>query len=136
MVESGLRVGPRMLSTGTILYGAEGDFKAVVNSLDDAREAVARELDLDRALSRVTYTLDGVKNLTQRPVTFAFNGGPGSSSIWLHMGILGPKRTVLADVEFNTQGPFRTVDNDYSILDRADIVRERARALVAEEPSD
>jgi imidazolonepropionase-like amidohydrolase len=42
MVEAGLRVGPRMLSTGTILYGAEGDFKAVVNSYEDAREAVAR----------------------------------------------------------------------------------------------
>ncbi len=43
------------------------------------------------------YTLDGVKNLTQRPVTFAFNGGPGSSSIWLHMGIMGPRRVVVND---------------------------------------
>jgi hypothetical protein len=44
MVAAGLRLGPRMLSTGTILYGAEGDFKAVVNSYEDAREAVARTM--------------------------------------------------------------------------------------------
>jgi len=53
---------------------------------------------------------------------FAYNGGPGSASAWLHMGILGPKRTVLEDLEVNTRGPFRTVDNEFTILDRADLV--------------
>src|SRR5688572_32426175 len=38
------------------------------------------------------YTLDGVKDASRRPITFAFNGGPGSASIWLHMGALGPRR--------------------------------------------
>ena len=57
-----------------------------------------------------------------RPIMFAYNGGPGSASGWLHMGILGPKRTVLKDLASNTVGPFRTVDNDFSILDRADLV--------------
>ena len=57
-----------------------------------------------------------------RPIVFAYNGGPGSASAWLHMGILGPKRTVLEDVESNTRGPFRTVENEFSILDRADLV--------------
>jgi carboxypeptidase C (cathepsin A) len=67
------------------------------------------------------YVKDG-GNPGTRPIVFAYNGGPGSASGWLHMGILGPKRTVLKDLESNTAGPFRTVDNDYSILDRADLV--------------
>ena len=57
-----------------------------------------------------------------RPIVFAYNGGPGSSSAWLHMGIMGPKRTVLKDLEPNTHGPFLTVDNEFTILDQADIV--------------
>jgi carboxypeptidase C (cathepsin A) len=57
-----------------------------------------------------------------RPIVFAYNGGPGSASAWLHMGILGPKRTVLTDVEHNTRGPFRTVDNEFGVLDHADLV--------------
>jgi len=67
------------------------------------------------------YTRDGA-DPASRPIVFAFNGGPGSASAWLHMGILGPRRTELADLESNTRGPFRTVDNEYSILDRADLV--------------
>jgi len=58
----------------------------------------------------------------QRPLLFAYNGGPGSASIWLHMGILGPQRTVLDDVAFTSTGPFRRVDNEYSILAKADLV--------------
>jgi len=57
-----------------------------------------------------------------RPLVFAYNGGPGSASVWLHMGILGPKRTDLKDLDYNTRGPFRTVENEFSILDKADLV--------------
>lgn len=57
-----------------------------------------------------------------RPLLFAYNGGPGSSSIWLHMGILGPRRTALSDVEPATKGPFRILENEFSILDQADLV--------------
>ncbi|MBK6452423.1 MAG: hypothetical protein IPF84_07765 [Proteobacteria bacterium] len=60
------------------------------------------------------YTLDGVKNLTQRPVTFAFNGGPGSSSIWLHMGIMGPRRVVVNDGGYAPPPPSQVVDNPFS----------------------
>ncbi len=67
------------------------------------------------------YTKDGADRVT-RPIVFAYNGGPGSASAWLHMGILGPKRTMLADLDSNTRGPFRTVANEYTILDRADLV--------------
>ncbi|TXS93961.1 carboxypeptidase [Parahaliea maris] len=57
-----------------------------------------------------------------RPVMFAYNGGPGSASMWLHMGILGPQRTVVDDGAFESVGPFRRVNNEFSILDRADLV--------------
>lgn len=67
------------------------------------------------------YTQDGADRTT-RPIVFAYNGGPGSASAWLHMGILGPKRTRLDDLVSNTRGPFRTVQNEYTILDRADLV--------------
>jgi len=69
----------------------------------------------------VAYTRDGVQDLGSRPVTFAYNGGPGSSSIWLHMGAIGPKRVVVNDPDFNETG-FTLVENEYSILDVTDIV--------------
>ena len=68
------------------------------------------------------YTLDGVKNATQRPVTFAFNGGPGSSSIWLHMGIMGPRRVVVNDKGYAPPPPSQIVDNEFSPLDVTDVV--------------
>jgi hypothetical protein len=56
-----------------------------------------------------------------RPILFAYNGGPGSASLWLHMGILGPQRTVVEDTAFTSTGPFKRVNNIYSILDQADV---------------
>jgi carboxypeptidase C (cathepsin A) len=67
------------------------------------------------------YTKDGADRTT-RPIVFAYNGGPGSASAWLHVGVLGPKRTQLVDLESNTRGPFRLIENDATILDRADLV--------------
>lgn len=68
------------------------------------------------------YTRDDVTDLARRPVMFAFNGGPGSSSIWLHMGILGPRRVAVADPGFAPPPPADVVDNEFSILDVADLV--------------
>jgi carboxypeptidase C (cathepsin A) len=68
------------------------------------------------------YTRRDVKDPGQRPVMFAFNGGPGSSSLWLHMGALGPKRVLVADPGPTPPAPFRTVDNEYGVLDRTDLV--------------
>jgi carboxypeptidase C (cathepsin A) len=67
-----------------------------------------------------SYTKVG--NEKNRPIMFAYNGGPGSSSFWLHMGILGPKRIVVDDPNFNKAAPYEIVNNDYSILDMADLV--------------
>ncbi|HZR59055.1 MAG TPA: hypothetical protein VFA74_19465, partial [Terriglobales bacterium] len=69
----------------------------------------------------VAYTLDG-ENVSKRPVTFAFNGGPGSASIWLHMGALGPKRVVLQPNGFMPRAPYRMEDNPYTLLDKSDLV--------------
>lgn len=69
----------------------------------------------------VAYTRDGFTP-DSRPVVFAFNGGPGSSSVWLHLGLLGPKRVSLDDEGNPPAPPGRLVDNEASILDVADIV--------------
>jgi carboxypeptidase C (cathepsin A) len=69
----------------------------------------------------VAYTLDG-QETSKRPLTFAFNGGPGSSSIWLHMGALGPKRVVLQPDGFMPPAPYRLEDNPYTLLDKTDLV--------------
>jgi len=66
------------------------------------------------------YVKEGRK--TNRPIIFAYNGGPGSSSIWLHMGVLGPQRAIIHDTGFTKNGPFKRVSNQYSILDKADLV--------------
>jgi carboxypeptidase C (cathepsin A) len=57
-----------------------------------------------------------------RPIIFAYNGGPGSSSYWLHMGIMGPKRIVVDDPNYNQPAPYELVNNEFSILDVADVV--------------
>ncbi len=68
------------------------------------------------------YVRDGIDDVSQRPVMFAFNGGPGSASIWLHLGVLGPRRIVVADADFTAPPPFELVDNEYSIVDVTDLV--------------
>lgn len=70
----------------------------------------------------VAYTRDGVRDKSKRPITFSFNGGPGSSSVWLHLGVLGPRRVVLTDEGKMPKPPFKLTDNQYSILDETDLV--------------
>jgi len=70
----------------------------------------------------VAYTRDGA-DPARRPVTFSFNGGPGSSSVWLHMGAFGPRRVVYKDDEGHAlPPPYRMVDNESTILDVTDLV--------------
>ncbi|MFL6194657.1 MAG: S10 family peptidase [Thermoanaerobaculia bacterium] len=70
----------------------------------------------------ISYTLDGVKDPATRPVTFCFNGGPGSASLWVHMGAFGPKRVARTDEGMSLPPPGRLVDNEESILDSTDLV--------------
>jgi carboxypeptidase C (cathepsin A) len=69
----------------------------------------------------VAYTLDG-QDVAKRPLTFAFNGGPGSASVWLHMGALGPRKVVLQPDGFMPPAPYRIEDNPYTLLDKSDLV--------------
>lgn len=68
------------------------------------------------------YTKSDVADPSRRPITFAYNGGPGSCSVWLHMGALGPKRVVTADAVPTPPPPYKVVDNDSSLLDKTDLV--------------
>jgi carboxypeptidase C (cathepsin A) len=70
----------------------------------------------------VAYTLDGVKDLGERPITFSFNGGPGSSSIWMHMGMLGPKRVLMDEDGMPYPPPNQLVESEYTLLDKSDLV--------------
>jgi len=70
----------------------------------------------------VAYTKDDVADPSQRPITFSFNGGPGSSSVWLHLGLLGPRRVQMGDAGSLLPPPYKLVDNDTSLLDASDLV--------------
>jgi len=70
----------------------------------------------------IAYTRQGEKNEAARPVTFCFNGGPGSSSVWLHLGALGPRRVKMNEDGTLPPPPFSLVDNGYSILNASDLV--------------
>ena len=74
------------------------------------------------SIGYVAYTRRDGKAGGVRPVTFAFNGGPGSSSLWLHMGVLGPQRVVVSDPTPTPAAPYRRVDNEFSLLDVSDVV--------------
>jgi carboxypeptidase C (cathepsin A) len=69
----------------------------------------------------VAYIKKGASSET-RPVTFLYNGGPGSSSMWLHMGSFGPRRVVTTDTQHDPGAPYRITNNEYSLLDVSDLV--------------
>jgi len=70
----------------------------------------------------VAYTRDDIQDVAKRPITFAFNGGPGSSSVWLHMGALGPKRVEMGPDGEQPKPPYRLVDNEDTSLEFTDLV--------------
>src|SRR5271169_2234523 len=70
----------------------------------------------------IAYTRSDAKDMSQRPIAFVYNGGPGSSSIWLHMGAFGPRRVVTTDAGPTPPPPFQMVDNADSLLDKTDLV--------------
>jgi carboxypeptidase C (cathepsin A) len=70
----------------------------------------------------VAYSKDGVRDPAKRPLTFSFNGGPGSSSVWLHLGVLGPRRVLMHKDGELPPPPYQLTDNEFSILDETDLV--------------
>lgn len=74
------------------------------------------------SLFHVSYVRGGIKDAGRRPVTFIFNGGPGSSSVWLHLGLFGPRRVVIGDATTPPPPPYRAVENAQTLLDDSDLV--------------
>ena len=70
----------------------------------------------------ISYTRDGISDPGKRPITFSFNGGPGSSSVWLHLGLLGPRRVLMGDKGETLPPPHKVGDNEYSVLPQTDLV--------------
>lgn len=70
----------------------------------------------------ISYTKDDVDEPHKRPLTFSFNGGPGSSSVWLHLGVLGPRRVPISEDTSPVPPPYKLVDNEYTLLEESDLV--------------
>lgn len=106
------------VTTGTIILKEETTSKGEKEGEFEGEKAKAE-------VFFIAYTRDDSdpvnNNRAKRPITFSFNGGPGSSSVWLHLGLLGPKRVHMRGTE-NTPPPYTLVENEYSLLDLTDLV--------------
>ncbi len=80
------------------------------------------EGELDGNMFFIAYTLEGQNPSERRPLTFSFNGGPGSASVWLHMGAIGPKRVKMQPEGMMPAPPYQLVDNEFTWLDQTDLV--------------
>jgi carboxypeptidase C (cathepsin A) len=120
--EHRLVVGKKTLdytaTCGTVLL-REYDNRGDDNNKPDGK----RNGDKARAqLFFTAYTLKGVKKAEARPVTFSFNGGPGSSSVWLHLGILGPQRVFTDEMGNAPKPPYALTENEHTLLTDSDLV--------------
>jgi carboxypeptidase C (cathepsin A) len=112
---------------GTITVGATDAQDSVLGeeSLVQSKPGAGQNSEADgipiAAMFYVAYLEKDAKP-ESRPVTFIYNGGPGSASLWLHMGAFGPKRVVTADAAHTRPAPYPLVNNNYSLLDASDLV--------------
>lgn len=98
--------------------GREVNYQATAGELPVVNDAGETEAQI----FYVAYTADHQKGAKQRPIMFAFNGGPGAASVWLHLGALGPRRVQMLSDGNMPAPPFNLVDNAHSWLDLADLV--------------
>ncbi len=101
-----------------------GTFVIHLKGYDDVPQNANKEDKVGPAEASMFYAAyfkSGVPS-TQRPITFLFNGGPGSSTVWLHMGAFGPRRVVTLDNAHTPPAPYSLVNNEYSLLDASDLV--------------
>ncbi len=105
---------------GTILVAATNEADAALG----INPAAGKETADSPPTARMFYVAYFKKDVPaeSRPVTFIYNGGPGSSTMWLHMGAFGPRRIVTADDQHTSPAPYELVDNAYSLLDASDLV--------------
>jgi len=102
--------------TGTLVVHPKGWDDVPQNADPDPKNKAA-----EASMFYVAYFKSDNKG-APRPVTFFYNGGPGSSTVWLHMGAFGPKRVITADDTHTPAAPYNVVNNDYSLLDATDLV--------------
>jgi len=102
--------------TGTLVVHPQGWDDVPQNADPDPKNKAA-----EASMFYVAYFKSDTKG-APRPVTFFYNGGPGSSSVWLHMGAFGPRRVVTADDTHTPAAPYTVVNNEYSLLDATDLV--------------
>ena len=118
-VQHSVTIGGKELSytvtTGTLVLKEETEKKGDKEGESEGEKPKA-------SVFFVAYTRNDVEDKAQRPVTFSFNGGPGSSSVWLHLGALGPRRVWMDDIGNLPPPPYRLVDNAHSVLDVTDLV--------------
>jgi carboxypeptidase C (cathepsin A) len=103
------------VTAGTIVLKEEAEKKGDDEGASEGEKPKA-------SIFFIAYTKDGVEDTASRPLTYSFNGGPGSSSVWLHLGVLGPRRVLLDDDGFALPPPYKLVDNEASLLDVTDLV--------------
>ncbi len=104
---------------GTLVVHAKGWDD--VPKKDDAKDDDDHNPNAEASMFYVAYFAKGAP-VEGRPITFLFNGGPGSSSVWLHMGAFGPRRVVTLDDSHTPAAPYQVVNNDESLLDASDLV--------------
>ncbi len=100
--------------------GQRVDYQAVAGTLVLHGRGI-HAADPTVSMFYVAYTKKGA-DPAKRPITFLYNGGPGSASVWLHMGAFGPRRVVTGDGQDTPAAPYGLVNNDYSLLDVSDVV--------------
>ena len=122
-------------SDGSVTVGGKRiDYQAIAGTLvvhpkgwddvpkkDDAKDDDDHNPNAEASMFYVAYFAKGAP-VEGRPITFLFNGGPGSSSVWLHMGAFGPRRVVTLDDSHTPAAPYQFINNDQSLLDASDLV--------------
>ena len=101
---------------GTIVVHPKG-----YDDVPQNRDPNDKSLQPQASMFYVAYIRSDAKGAA-RPVTFIYNGGPGSSTVWLHMGAFGPRRVVTADDTHTPAAPYSVVNNEFSLLDASDLV--------------
>jgi carboxypeptidase C (cathepsin A) len=132
ITEGSVTVGGQAIAyravAGTLTVGSSDPQDAMLD--DDGKYLPDSAIDLPAkpedqpATARMFYAAYFKKDAApgSRPITFLYNGGPGSATMYLHMGAFGPKRVVTPDAQHEEGAPYKIVDNEYSLLDASDLV--------------
>jgi carboxypeptidase C (cathepsin A) len=116
----GTSVSYQAIAGTLVVHGTDWDDVAQ-NGGDKNPDAKADSSSPEASMFFVYYSKRGV-SAQDRPITFLYNGGPGSSTVWLHMGAFGPKRVVTMDDSHTPAAPYKLIDNAESLLDATDLV--------------